>query len=77
MKTQWNILIQKKCQGGSKCALPTTVKFVRATRRFGRISFVRLFKFTVVYERYKKCKCDFAVPIQEGQLSATCESMYT
>ena len=66
-------LIQTKCQGGNKYALPITVKFDQSTRRFGRISFARLFKltkhyhivilslvtiFTVVYERFKKCQKD-------------------
>ena len=35
-----------KCQGGNKYALSVTVKFDQSTRRFGRISFARLFKFT-------------------------------
>ena len=35
-----------KCQGGNKCALSITVKFDQSTRRFGRISFARLFKLT-------------------------------
>ena len=39
-------LIQMKCQGGNKYALPITVKFDQSTRRFGRISFARLFKLT-------------------------------
>ena len=39
-------LIQMKCQGGNKDALSVTVKFDQSTRRFGRISFARLFKFT-------------------------------
>ena len=39
-------LIQMKCQGGNKYALSITVKFDQSTRRFGRISFARLFKFT-------------------------------
>ena len=39
-------LIQKKCQGGNKCALPVTVKFHQFTRRFGRVGFARLFKLT-------------------------------
>ena len=39
-------LIQTKCQGGNKYALPITVKFDQSTRRFGRISFARLFKLT-------------------------------
>ena len=39
-------LIQIKCQGGNKCALSITVKFDQSTRRFGRISFARLFKLT-------------------------------
>ena len=38
--------IQMKCQGGNKYALSITVKFDQSTRRFGRISFARLFKFT-------------------------------
>ena len=38
-------LIQK-CQGGNKYVLPITVKFDQSTRRFGRISFARLFKLT-------------------------------
>ena len=38
--------IQMKCQGGNKYALSVTVKFDQSTRRFGRISFARLFKFT-------------------------------
>ena len=37
-------LIQTKCQGGNKYALPITVKFDQSTRRFGRISFARLLK---------------------------------
>ena len=58
-----------KCQGGNKYALPITVKFDQSTRRFGRISFARLFKltkhiafvaiFTVVYERFKKCQKEY------------------
>ena len=39
-------LIQKKCQGVNKYALPITVKFDHSTKRFGRISFARLFKLT-------------------------------
>ena len=39
-------LIQMKCQGGNKCALPLTVKIYQPTRRFGRISFACLFKLT-------------------------------
>ena len=35
-----------KCQGGNKYALSITVKFDQSTRRFGRISFARLFKLT-------------------------------
>ena len=35
-----------KCQGGNKYALSITVKFDQSTRKFGRISFARLFKFT-------------------------------
>ena len=31
-------LIQTKCQGGNKYALPITVKFEKSTRKFGRIS---------------------------------------
>ena len=38
--------IQMKCQGGNKYALSITVKFDQSNRRFGRISFARLFKFT-------------------------------
>ena len=38
--------IQKKCQGGNKCALSFTVVFGQSTRRFGRISLARLFKLT-------------------------------
>ena len=38
--------IQMKCQGGNKYALSITVKFDQSTRRFGRISFARLFKFS-------------------------------
>ena len=38
--------IQMKCQGGNKYVLSITVKFDQSTRRFGRISFARLFKFT-------------------------------
>ena len=38
--------IQMKCQGGNKYAVSVTVKFDQSTRRFGRISFVRLFEFT-------------------------------
>ena len=38
--------IQMKCQGGNKYALSITSKFDQFTRRFGRISFARLFKFT-------------------------------
>ena len=37
-----------KCQGGNKYALSITVKFDQSTRRFGRISCARLFKFTIV-----------------------------
>ena len=39
-------LIQLKCQGGNKYALSVTVKFDQSTKRFGRISFARLFKLT-------------------------------
>ena len=39
-------LIQMKCQGGNKYALSITVKCDKSTRRFGRISFARLFKLT-------------------------------
>ena len=39
--------IHMKCQGGSKYALSITVKFDQSTRKFGRISFARLFKFTM------------------------------
>ena len=39
-------LIQMKCQGGDKYALSISVKFDQSTRRFGRISFARLFKLT-------------------------------
>ena len=39
-------LIQMKCQGSNKYALSITVKFDQSTRRFGRISFARLFKLT-------------------------------
>ena len=39
-------LIQMKCQGGNKYVLSITVKFDQSTRRFGRISFARLFKWT-------------------------------
>ena len=39
-------LIQMKCQGGNKYALPITVKFDQSTGKFGRISFARLFKLT-------------------------------
>ena len=39
-------LIQMKCQGGNKYALSITVKFDQSTRRFGRISFARLFELT-------------------------------
>ena len=35
-----------KCQGGNKYALSITVRFDQSTRKFGRISFARLFKFT-------------------------------
>ena len=35
-----------KCQGGNKYALSITVKFDQSTRKFGRLSFARLFKFT-------------------------------
>ena len=38
--------IQMKCQGGNKYALSITVKFDQSTRKIGRISFARLFKFT-------------------------------
>ena len=38
--------IQMKCQGGNKYALSITVKFDQSTRKFGRLSFARLFKFT-------------------------------
>ena len=34
------------CQGGNKYALSVTVKFDLSTRRFGRIGFACLFKFT-------------------------------
>ena len=44
--TTTTTLIQKKCQGGDKYALQITVKFYQSTRRFGRISYARLFKFT-------------------------------
>ena len=37
-------LIQMKCQGGNKWALPITVKFDQSTRRFSRIRFACLFK---------------------------------
>ena len=39
-------LIQMKCQGGNKYVLSISVKFDQSTRRFGRISFARLFKLT-------------------------------
>ena len=39
-------LIQMKCQGGNKYVLSITVKFDQSTRKFGRISFARLFKLT-------------------------------
>ena len=39
-------LIQTKCHGGNKYALSITAKFDQSTRRFGRISFARLFKLT-------------------------------
>ena len=53
--------------------LSITVKFDQFARRFGRISFARLFKltkhttvilslvtiFTAVYERFKKCQKDY------------------
>ena len=39
-------LIQMKCQGGNKYALPITVKFDQSTGKFGRICFARLFKLT-------------------------------
>ena len=39
-------LIQMKSQGGDKYALSISVKFDQSTRRFGRISFARLFKLT-------------------------------
>ena len=39
-------LIQMKCQGGNKYVLSITVKFDQSTRRFGRLSFARLFKLT-------------------------------
>ena len=35
-----------KCKGGNKYALSITVKFDQSTRRFGRISFARLFRST-------------------------------
>ena len=35
-----------KCQGGNKYVLSITVKFDQSTRKFGRISFARLFKLT-------------------------------
>ena len=35
-----------KCQGGNKYALSITVKFDQSTRKFGGISFARLFKFS-------------------------------
>ena len=35
-----------KCQGGNNYALSITVKFDQSTRRFGRISFARLFQLT-------------------------------
>ena len=38
--------IQMKCQGGNKYALSITVRFDQSTRKFGTISFARLFKFT-------------------------------
>ena len=38
--------IQMKCQGGNKYALSITVKFDQSTRKFGRISFARLFNLT-------------------------------
>ena len=39
-------LIPKKCQGGGdKYALPITVKFDQSTRKFGRISFARLYAY--------------------------------
>ena len=42
----WYSSIQMKCQGGNKYALSITVRFDQSTRKFGRISFARLFKFT-------------------------------
>ena len=39
-------MIQMKYQGGNKYALSITVKFNQSTRKFGRINFARLFKFT-------------------------------
>ena len=39
-------LIQMKCQCGNKYALSITVKFDQSTRRFGKMSFARLFKLT-------------------------------
>ena len=39
-------LIQMKCQGGNKYALPITVKFDQSTGKFGSLSFARLFKLT-------------------------------
>ena len=38
-------LIPKKCQGGDKYALLITVKFDQSTRKFGRISFARLYAY--------------------------------
>ena len=62
-----------KCQAGNKYALSITIKFDQSTRRFGRIRFARLFKFTkhiallfyltiftVVYKRFKKCQNEYA-----------------
>ena len=42
----WYSLIQMKFQGGNKYMLSITVKFDQSTRRFGSISFARLFKLT-------------------------------
>ena len=36
-------LIKDKRQGGNKYVLPITVKFDQSTRRFGRMSFARLY----------------------------------
>ena len=79
-------LIQTKCQGGNKYVLPITVKFDQSSRRFGRISFARLFKLTkrrivilslitifiVVYERFKKCQKEYAYYETDNERNSAC-----